>query len=463
MAQPQTLAERQAEYLRSIGATGGPMPFVPQGMGAPQAAPQPSINAYAPGLRGGAPAQEPQAISRPQMTPDYLAASDASIDAASAQMAKQQHGRKYNSGRGILGLVNSIRGGINKDEKLAGFQDTAKQGLTAARDLAELEGNREWDAEQAALVQQQKWDSDAANKLERGRNTRSQAELSGQNMRSHLDRDARMDVAEFNQGAQNTRQSEQIEATALGKTGIQYYDPSGAGYITTRADQDGREFTRDADGKRTYVDTTNWQKSETGTQGSTREARVAADTDLELQLQDIRDITTSSTLANILTSPQFAQSVGPLELRRPFAEIFPSGVQGRERQSVLLNINNAKAELFGPVLSQLGVNPTDKDAEIAFETVPSVNDDPQVWTNYIRDIFAPRTQRLMLARMGRATEDGRSFTRDQIDEVYSSLMDLADDTDIRMGYMEPNGQVPVNRMSSEDIDAEIAERLKNER
>lgn len=158
----KTIEEMQAEYLRSMGAGPGTAPLLPAAQQRNPMQPQPQgVSAYAPGLRGTpppAPAAGPAPIARPPMSPALQAASDAAIESQSATDAQAMHKQKYGSGRGIIGLVRSGMGMINKDEKLAGFQDTARQGLTAARDLAELEEGRDFAEGQAEVVQGQQFD-----------------------------------------------------------------------------------------------------------------------------------------------------------------------------------------------------------------------------------------------------------------------------------------------------------------
>lgn len=409
-------------------------------------------------LRYGGPQRSaaPMPSARTQAEIDALRGTDA---LKAQQMAKDMYSQRYPQSTGLIGIGVDLARRGKKDERMQGFQDQAMQGLTQARAAQEEQRMREARDANAMMQYENQTDQIAAS-----------TEQENLNRRSAADRAGRMDIAEFNQGAQdarqvvtqgglNTRATQQIEATAAGRAGVTYYNPGGRGFITTRVDGDGREYTRDETGKRTYRDTTEWQVYKTGDQGSNREDRYAADNSLERDVQDMRALTTASTLGHVLSSDQFAQTVGPLEVRRAFARQFPLGEQGRERQSVLKNIENARTDLFGPVLEMLGVNPTDKDAEIAFATVPGVNDDPQVWTNYVRDIFAPRTQRLMLTRLKRSEADGSTpmFTREQITETYNSLMDMADETDIKLGYMENNGLKKVGNMTPEEIEAEITE------
>lgn len=68
-----------------------------------------------------------------------------------------------------------------------------------------------------------------------------------------------------------------------------------------------------------------------------------------------------------------------------------------EVQSVNNELAQITAEAAAPLLSTLGVNPTDKDLQVAFGTVPKDTDQPQVWFDWYRDRYAPRL-RMMVGR-----------------------------------------------------------------
>ena len=61
-----------------------------------------------------------------------------------------------------------------------------------------------------------------------------------------------------------------------------------------------------------------------------------------------------------------------------------------EVQSLQNGLAQITATGAAPMLSTLGVNPTDKDLEVAFGTVPQESNEPQVWRDWYADRYAPR-------------------------------------------------------------------------
>lgn len=417
-----TLAEMQAEYLRNIGAGPGGQSAMPGRM-----PPMQQNTSYAAPLRGAPP---PQALQRPGMSPELRAASDAGIDAAALATAKQQYRKKYDSGRGILGLVNSARGAINRDENMRGFQDVARGGLTAARDMEEMQANRAFNEEQAAVMQDRGFKVDDLNTTERGLNSRQQNSIAATASEGGLNRIGRADVAASNQIAQDDRQNDQQRFLTGSENTKPYHDGNG-GVVNVRRDPaTGATFTVDSFGARTPIDTSTLIPYTAPQTGSVPRAANLERTE-DVDLSAIDEQINATTMGRILSSPVFEQATGTFDPERFLGKNIPTTETGRAIQSLNIDMDAMKVNGVAPILGIMGVNPTDKDMELALETMVSSGDQPRAWIDYVRKVFAPRAREVALIRLA-SGESTREITAEEINAAYSALMKLADDSEARL-------------------------------
>ena len=417
-----TLAEMQAEYLRNIGAGPGGQSAMPGRM-----PPMQQNTSYAGPLRGAPP---PQALERPGMSPELRAASDAGIDAAALATAKQQYRKKYDSGRGILGLVNSARGAINRDENMTGFQDAARGGLTAARDMEEMQANRAFNEEQAAVMQGRGFEVDDLNTTQRGLNSRQQNTIAATALEGGLNRTGRADVAASNQIAQDDRQNDQQEFLAGSENTKPYFNRNG-GVVNVRRDPaTGATFTVDRLGVRTPIDTSTLPPYERLPGDPTpRAANLTRAEDVDLSA--ISAQINASTMGRILSSPVFEEATGTFDPERFIGKNIPTDASGRAIQSLNIDMEDMKVTGVAPILGIMGVNPTDRDMEEALSTMVSSRDQPRAWIDYVRNKFAPRAREVALMRLA-SGESTREITAGEINAAYSALMKLADDSEARL-------------------------------
>jgi len=122
-------------------------------------------------------------------------------------------------------------------------------------------------------------------------------------------------------------------------------------------------------------------------QGSTQQKREQEKKDSERDL-----ILEIDFIGNALSSPLIQAATGP-----PFDVVKQLARFGflPDVQSAQTDYKSITAVAAEPLFSKLGVNLTDRDLEIAFDTVPSTEKEPQVW----RDWYANRHAPLILARI----------------------------------------------------------------
>lgn len=117
--------------------------------------------------------------------------------------------------------------------------------------------------------------------------------------------------------------------------------------------------------------------------------------DREKESDQLDTILSGDLASSVITSPLMTAATGPIY------DVFKQGAKftglAPEVQSQQNAMNQLTAEAAGPILSKLGVNPTDKDLEVAFGTVPKLEDEPRTWIDWYKNRYAPRL-RMMIER-----------------------------------------------------------------
>lgn len=157
---------------------------------------------------------------------------------------------------------------------------------------------------------------------------------------------------------------------------------------------------------------------------------------------DQRDMELASDfISKTLVSPLMQGATGafydaPKQLAK-FTGAFPE-VQSKQNE-----LSQITATAAAPMLATLGVNPTDKDLEVAFSTVPTEGNEPQVW----RDWYAKRYAPLLLYKIstGKKPELAAGMAR-QIEETIRQM-------DENIARNKTEGVFKLPQMSSGGMDA----------
>ena len=372
--------------------------------------------------RGSAPYMAPQ--------PAELSARGALDEIAINDATRQRVNDDKWRGGGLALPVAMARNFIGKDKREAGFRDEETQRLTQARALEDETNRRLYSQEQALDLRDRNRDVSDMRYTETGLNTRSDNTINAQNSRSDADRTGRAGVAASNQIAQDDRQNDQQEFLAGSENTKPYFDRNG-GVVNVRRDPaTGATFTVDRDGVRTPIDTSTLTPYERLPGDPTPRAadRTRAE---EVDLSDISAQINASTMGRILSSPVFEEATGTFDPERFLGKNIPTTETGRAVQSLNIDMDDMKVTGVAPILGIMGVNPTDKDMELALETMVSSGDQPRAWIDYVRKKFAPRAREVALMRLA-SGESTREVTVEEINAAYSALMKLADDSEARL-------------------------------
>ena len=337
-------------------------------------------------------------------------------------------------GGGLAMPVAMIRNAIGKDERRAKFTDQETQRLTQARaqedGAAERKFNQDVDAEQFSF--------DAANYgnsiTQAGLNNRAANTIASQENMAANTLEGQNTRAANTINAANARQDDQQDFTAATANATAYHDGNGGIINVMRDPETFANFTVGPGGLRTPVDTSRLTPYTASTQSGSRElaAQVrASEQRLTEGGKQIVDDMQSSTLGRILNFGDLEAATGRFDVRRIAANLLPVGDRQENIQSMGRQLNNARTLAMGPVLSMMGVNPTDADMAITLEGTPTANEGPRVWIDYVRDEFAPAARSTALLRLQEGLiNDGR--TAEDIELAYTELVGMADAAEKRI-------------------------------
>jgi hypothetical protein len=130
-------------------------------------------------------------------------------------------------------------------------------------------------------------------------------------------------------------------------------------------------------------------------------------------------------VAGLITNELFDRALGALNPER-YAGGFGYGYDsddpdiGPKLQSIHKNIDSVRIDTVKANLEGLGINPTDKDLAVAFESIPDKNTQPLAWVMWVEDQYIP-----MLVKAGtRAVQDG-TISRDNLQAYVSQVSQAA--------------------------------------
>ena len=383
--------------------------------------------------RGSVPYMAPQ--------PAELSARGALDEIAINDATRQRVNDDKWRGGGLALPVAMARNFIGKDKREAGFRDEETQRLTQARALEDETNRRLYSQEQALDLRDRNRDVSDMRYTETGLNTRSDNTINAQNLRSDntinaqnsrsdADRIGRAAVAASNQIAQDDRQNDQ-QGFLAGSENTKPYHNGNGGVVNVRRDPaTGATFTVDSFGARTPIDTSTLIPYTAPQSGSVPRAANFKRAE-EVDLSDISAQINASTMGRILSSPVFEEATGTFDLERFIGKNIPTTESARAIQSLNIAMDDMKVNGVAPILGIMGVNPTDKDMELALETMVSSGDQPRAWIDYVRNTFARRAREVALMRLA-SGESTREVTVEEINAAYSALMKLADDSEARL-------------------------------
>ena len=103
-------------------------------------------------------------------------------------------------------------------------------------------------------------------------------------------------------------------------------------------------------------------------------------------------------LGRILRSPVLEQATGMFDPKRWLGaagyDLSDIGIgedtgEGDQIKALQLDMSGARINQVKTNLEGLGINPTDKDLQVAFADIPTANDQPAVWALWARDQYLP--------------------------------------------------------------------------
>ena len=356
------------------------------------------------------------------------------VDEIKAQQAAQAQYRQYHpKGRGLLGAAQELWRKPKKDERMQGFRDTAMQGLTQARSAEDLAATRL--AQDAMSQQDYNNTTDSINASVLADN---QARLAGQNNQAAgVRNDNTIQGADARNTANIQGQADRQEDAQRFTEGSEESSPwhYQGGILNTYLNPETKtHYSVDIDGNRIPVDVSRLTPyKESQTEGSrSLNARNTQDMNrLDVTGQQIIDDMQASQLGRIMNFGDLEAATGNFDFRRYAARWMPVGERARANQSMGRVLNNARTIALAPILSIMGVNPTDKDMAVAMEGAPTASLGPQAWIDYVRYEFAPVARQTALARIrdGNILDDR---TVEDINTAYMELLKLADDAEQRI-------------------------------
>jgi len=126
-------------------------------------------------------------------------------------------------------------------------------------------------------------------------------------------------------------------------------------------------------------------------------------------------------LGRILRSDDLEAATGMFDLRRYAGaagyDLSDVGIgedrgQGDRIKALQLDMSGARINQVKTNLEGLGVNPTDKDLQVAFADIPTANDQPAVWALWSRDQYLPlleKAARLSVASGKKTPEEAQAM------------------------------------------------------
>ena len=133
---------------------------------------------------------------------------------------------------------------------------------------------------------------------------------------------------------------------------------------------------------------------------------------------------------------------------------------GEEIQALDMKISDVGINTVKENLEGLGINPTDRDLEVAFQSVPDNFTQPQAWAIWARDLYLPMLKKAASEGIAQGTiteQDAREY----VNSVTKSMEARLSNPDGLNQGSPMQVSVPLttdpNTMSDEELDAELAQ------
>ena len=466
MPQPSFSAGKDLdELMAQLGAirqqTGVPnMPTGQPMQQAPQAAPM----QQAPQGGGYDMAQARQSLMPTPRSEMELAAIRGQDALKATQMGKQMYDANNPKGRGVLGAVQHGIRSFSRDDKTQGYTDQATDSLAQARAAQVEEENRLATDRINGVLQGQGVDLYKQGVTEAGSEARNIRTTDTSRDNSIRTTDASQANNAATIAAAQTARDDTQQAAQYGKS-TPWHDGDG-GVVNVYSDRDtGQTFTVGTDGNKEFIDTRNLTPYSSGTTASTPlRSQLAKNKDTrEQQMLANRDEYQTSRMSRIMNYDNLRGATGRWDASRMLSSDFklPLSEQQEKDQAMGITMAAAKTEALAPILSIMGVNPTDRDMELAMSTVPSADDQPMAWFDYVEFEFAPAARNTAMRMIREGTSE---LTYDEIMDTFENLVNDAQTNRRRIyGQSEQDlGDFDVTQpitvdATDEQMDARLAE------
>jgi hypothetical protein len=339
------------------------------------------------------------------------------------QIGKQMYDANNPKGRGILGMIQHGIRSFDRDEETQGYTDQAMTSLEKAR-AAELERERRLAQDKInEMLQAQGVDLYKLDRTEAGADTRNIRTTDTSILtNAATNATSRLNNADTIASQQTARDDEQ-RAKQFGAP-TTYHDGAG-GVVNVYNDPDtGQTFTIAPDGGKEFIDTRGLTPYSSGTNSSTPlRSELAAKEDAREQRQLAnRDAYQGSRLSRIMNYDNLVGVTGRFDPNRIISNVQPLNDQQAQDQSIGITMKAAQTEALAPILSIMGVNPTDRDMELALSTVPSPNSQPMAWFDYVENEFAPAARDTAFRMIREGNSD---LTYDDVLDIYEGMVNDA--------------------------------------
>jgi hypothetical protein len=377
------------------------------------------------------------------------------------QMAKQQYQADNPLGKGWLGMIQQGVRGMSRDEKMAGYEEQFTGSLEQARAAQVEEENRLATDRINGVLQGQGVDLYKQGVTEAGSEARNIRTTDTSRDNSIRTTDASQANNAATIAAAQTARDDTQQAAQYGEP-TTYHDADG-GVVNVYSDRDtGQTFTVGTDGNKEFIDTRNLTPYSSGTTASTPlRSQLAKNKDTrEEQIAANRDAYQGSRLSRIMNYGNLRGVTGTFDANRVISNVQPLNDRQAKDQSMGITMDAAKTEALAPVLSIMGVNPTDRDMELAMSTVPSANDQPQAWFDYVRNEFAPAARDTAIRMIREGTSD---LEYDDVMDIYEGMLADVDKNEARiygapdLGDFDATAPLPdAENATQEQRDARLA-------
>ena len=123
---------------------------------------------------------------------------------------------------------------------------------------------------------------------------------------------------------------------------------------------------------------------------------LSPEKNIEMRSETLENVRAASSLIEDVFNPSFDDVVGRTNILTREA----ATTTGSELAPLVGRVTKGSKERGIAIAKQLGVNPTDKDLQVAIESAPTANDPSNVWQDWLENTYVPRLFLALDSRYG---------------------------------------------------------------